>query len=100
VDVALHPPLEVGVRRDERLLDGILGIVGGAEHVAAERDDSRTVAVEEDLERRRIAAADVVDQPLIRKSTENTAWFGQPQAMRPRRGSCFHTSIIGTDRGN
>jgi hypothetical protein len=44
--------------------------------VAAERDDSRTVAVEEDLERRRIAAADVVDQPLIRKSTENTAWFG------------------------
>jgi hypothetical protein len=68
--------MQVGVRGDERLLDGVLGIVRGAEHVAAERQDSRTVAVEEDLERRRVAAADVLDQPLIRKSAENAAWLG------------------------
>jgi hypothetical protein len=68
--------------------------------VPAEREYSSAVAVIEDLERRSIAAADVVDQLLIRESAENTAWFRQPQPMRPRRGRCFHTASIGINRGN
>jgi hypothetical protein len=36
------------------------------------------MAVIEDLERRSIAAADVVDQLLVRESAENAAWFRQP----------------------
>jgi hypothetical protein len=50
----------------------------GGEHVAAERECSSAVAVIEDLERRSIATADVVDQFLIRESAENAAWFRQP----------------------
>jgi hypothetical protein len=64
--------------------------------VAAERQDTRTVAVEEDLERRGVTASDVVDQPLIRKSAEDAARFAQVQPVRPRRGTGFHMPIIGT----
>ena len=56
---------DVGVSRDEGLLECVLGLVARAEHVAAEREDRRVMAVVEHLERRVVAAPELLDEPLV-----------------------------------
>ena len=53
------------VGRRQHLLQDVLGVLPGAEHVAAERQQARLVAGDEHLERRRVASADERDQPLV-----------------------------------
>jgi len=56
---------QVPVRGHERVLDGVLRLLRGAEHVAAEREDAAVVAIVDDLEGRLGARADVVDKALV-----------------------------------
>ena len=53
------------VGRREHLLEHVLGVLGGAEHVPAEGHEPRLVAVHQRLEGRRVAAAGERDQPLV-----------------------------------
>ena len=52
-------------RRREHLLKDVLRVLGRAEHVAAEREQARLVALDERLECVRIAAPGERDQALI-----------------------------------
>ena len=68
----------VGCRED--LLQHVLGVLRGADHVPAEGQQPRLVAVEEDLEGAVVAVADHRDEPLValqakqrRASGEHTA---------------------------
>ena len=62
------------------MLEGVLGLLDGAEHVAAEGEDPAVVAVVEDLEGRLGAGADVLDEALVRRQAQQhgragrTAW--------------------------
>ena len=56
---------QVAVRGQERVLDGVLGLLDRAEHVAAEREHAPVVADVERLERRLGAAAQELDEPLV-----------------------------------
>jgi hypothetical protein len=50
----------------EGVLQGVLGLLAGAEHVAAEREQTAVVAVEDQLEGAVVAGADAGDQRLVR----------------------------------
>ena len=56
---------EAVVGRDEHLLEGVLGLLLVAEHVAAERQELRRVALVDDLEGRRVAGPDLGDEPGV-----------------------------------
>ena len=81
------------VGRGERDLHRILGIVPRGEHVQAERQEARGVTVVEDLERRGVAAAHRLDEPLVagqpqphtRALLERLIALGQFCSRRPRR---------------
>jgi hypothetical protein len=64
------------VRGHERVLDRILGLVDGAEHMAAERQHAAVVAVVEHLERGDRAAARLLDQPGVAGQPEQPG--GEP----------------------
>jgi hypothetical protein len=51
--------------RGEDLLEHVLGVLGGAEHVAAEGEQARLVALHERLERPVLALAGERDQLLV-----------------------------------
>ena len=53
------------VRRDEGLLQYVLGVLGRADHVATEGEQARLVAAEESFERARVAAAHEPHQLLV-----------------------------------
>jgi hypothetical protein len=53
------------VRRREDLLEHVLRVLGRAEHVPAERQQPRLVALNQGLERGLVAAARQRDQPLV-----------------------------------
>ena len=53
------------VRLDEDLLEHVLGVLGRAQHVAAEGEQARVVAVEQDLEGVVVALADQRDEALV-----------------------------------
>ena len=76
-DFAVVVALEIAVGRRERVLHGVLGLLRRAEHVAAEGEYGRSIALEGHLKSRIVAAPDLLDQPLV---------AGQPeQASGPRR---------------
>ena len=52
-------------RGREDLLEDVLGVLARAEHVAAERQQPRLVARDQRFERRLLAAAGQLDQPLV-----------------------------------
>ena len=56
---------EAVVGRDEHLLEGVLGLLLVAQHVAAERQELRGMALVDDLEGRRIAGPDLGDEPGV-----------------------------------
>ena len=64
VDVALVGAHRC-VRLHEHLLEHVLGVLLGAQHVAAEGEQPRVVAVEEDLEGVIVATADQRDQLVV-----------------------------------
>ena len=79
----------VGEHRVERggedLLQHVLGVLLGAEHVAAEREQPRLVAADERLEGAVVAAPDERDEPLVRLETEQRrapVEPGQPACLR------------------
>ncbi len=53
------------VRTDVSVLQGVLGLFRGAEHVPAERQEIALVAVVDDLEGRLIAGADARDEAVV-----------------------------------
>ena len=76
------------------MLDGVLGLLGGAEHVAAEGEDAAVVAVVDRLERGLGAAADELDEAVVGGEAEQPG--GDPWAgtCGPRRGRGFHRARI------
>ena len=73
----------------ERLLDGVLGLLGGAEHVAAEGQHAAMVARVKDLEGRLGAAPQQVDQSLVRRQPE------QARAKPPPSPPCEQCLAMG-----
>ena len=69
-------------RRGEDLLEHVLGVLGRAEHVAAERQQPRLVALDERLERAVLAAPDEGDQLLVALEPK------QRRAARERGQAC------------
>jgi len=68
----IHAPLvghQRSVRRRERRLHGVLGVVLGVQDVAAEHQQLASVAVIEDLKRRQVAAAHERNEAVIRRKT-------------------------------
>ena len=79
VDLALvgeHRP--VGV--DEDLLQDVLGVLGGAEHLAAEAEQAALVAVDDRLEGAGVAAARHRDQLLVALQLEQRGAAGEQSA--------------------
>ena len=64
------------MRLDEDLLEHVLGVLGRAQHVAAEGEQPRVVALEQDLEGVLVAVADQRDEPLVALQLEQ----GRPAA--------------------
>jgi hypothetical protein len=58
-------PDELAEGREERVLDRVLGLLDGAEHVAAEGKDAAVVAIEDRFEGCLGAAADALDEPVV-----------------------------------
>ncbi len=80
VDLALvgeHRP--VGV--DEDLLQDVLGVLGGAEHLAAEAEQPALVAVDDRLEGAGVAAAGHRDQPFVALQLEQRGTAGEKSAL-------------------
>jgi hypothetical protein len=75
------------------VLHGVLGLLARAEHVAAEGQDPRTVALEGDLEGRLAPAPDLRDEAII---------AGQAQQAPGAQGSpgCVHVDVGGITHEN
>ena len=80
------------MRLDEHLLEHVLGVLGRAQHVAAEGEQARVVAVEEDLEGVIVAVADQRDEPLVALQLEQGRAAAE-QAGRDWRGVRVEASI-------
>ena len=79
VDLALvgqHRP--VGV--DEDLLQDVFGVLGGAEHLAAEAEQAALVAVDDRLEGAGVAGAGHRDQVLVALKLEQRGAPGEKSA--------------------
>jgi hypothetical protein len=59
------------------VLDGVLGLLAGAEHVTAEGEDAGAMTLEGDFEGELVPAPDLLDDPLVARERE--------QALRPER---------------
>jgi hypothetical protein len=73
----------------ERVLDGVLGLLARAEQMPAEAEDGSAVALEGDLEGGFVAAADLLNQPLVageRKQATGAQqrWTRSPSGDRER----------------
>ena len=68
----------------EGVLNGVLGLLAGAEHVPAERQDPRHVALVDDLEGGLAALPDAVDQVLVARAARAGAWTAR--GARPLDG--------------
>ena len=55
------------------MLDRVLGLLGGAQHVTAEAEDAAQMALVEHLEGRLGAAADVGDEAFVGRRARNGA---------------------------
>jgi hypothetical protein len=65
----------VGVR--EHLLKHVLGVLGRAEHVTAERQQARVIAIEQRLEGTVVPGADQRDQALVALQTQQGRATGE-----------------------
>jgi len=63
---------QVTVRRHEHVLHGVLGLFGRAEHMPAEREDRREVALVEHLERRSVAGPQAGDESRVAAKGEQS----------------------------
>jgi hypothetical protein len=59
------------ISRDEGLLHGVLGLVGGAEHVPAEGQDAAVVTVVQRLEGRLATAPHLLHEPVVAQRGED-----------------------------
>ena len=75
---------DVAMQRDEGVLGCILAVGLRAQHVAAETEDSKVVAVIEHLEGRCISLPDQLDQALVGPSRKQ-----QPTTRTGRHGRRF-----------
>ena len=97
----LVAPDDVGVCGDEGLLESVLRLVAGAEHVPAVREDGRVVAVVEHLERSLVAAPELGDQALVAERAEELPRARKYEsAMRMGERVSLHIRIIGLKRRN
>jgi hypothetical protein len=71
---------EVAVGGDERVLDDVLGLLAGADHVPCEGEDASVVAVEDRLERSVVAGAEQPHELVVASEAESSA--------RPPDGGC------------
>ncbi len=92
-DLAVAAALEVAVGRGEGVLDGVLGLLARAEHVAAEGQDPRAVALEGDLEGRVAAAPDLGDEPVVASEAQQA-----PGSQRPP--GCVQVDVSGITHKN
>ena len=74
------------MRAQEGLLERVLAVLAVADHVAAEREQRRVVAVVEHLEGARVAARHQRRQALVVKSTESVPRELQRHGGRRRAG--------------
>ena len=82
---------QVVVCRQESVLDGILGLLGRAEHVTAERQDRAVVTVVSGLEARRAAGPDQPHQPGDdQRSVPHLASQRHRQRTRPAQRHVGH----------
>jgi hypothetical protein len=83
------------VGRDECLLDGVLGLVLGAQHVAAEAEHSGGVALVEDLEGGLVTGAHKLDQAVVGPQDEQPLWPADRTAGVDRHwGNALHELIV------
>ena len=96
LEIDLRAPLaEMVVRGDEHALEGVLGLLVRAQHVAAEAQQRSVVAVIDRLERRLVTAPQGSDQPLIGGAAQQPR--RQPQRARKACGG-LHLLPIGLRR--
>ena len=83
----------MGGRKGE--LQGVLGLLSGAEHVPGEGQQSRGVALEEDREGLLVAPADLLDKPLVRGQGQQATGAKDPRDRRPELNrSCTHAERL------
>jgi hypothetical protein len=84
---------QVAVGREERVLDGVLGLLHGAEHVAAEGEDAAVMARVHDLEGRFRAAAQRIDESLVRSQPQEARRDARPAPP------CIDSPFMAAGRG-
>ena len=81
------------------MLDGVLGLLLRSEHVAAEAEDGRRVALEGDLEGGLAAALDLLYEPLVAREPEQAPGLAQAKArVYVGARSTAHKNAIGAGR--
>ena len=76
---------------EERVLDGVLGLLRVPEHVPAERQDAAMVAVVDHLERGRAAFANQRDQVAASEASRSSCGDDKhPCRRQPRHRARFH----------
>ena len=89
---------ELAIRGHERVLDGVLGLLGGAEHVAAEGEDAAVMAVIDGLERGLGAATEQLDEPVVGGEAQQPAGIRGPERMGRRAAEASIVLALSTDR--
>ena len=92
--LAIPVALKVTVGRRERVLDGVLGLLGRADHVAAEREDPAVMAVVDGLERGLGAGTDQLDELVVGGEAQQPARDPGSRTYGPPRGRGFHRARI------
>jgi hypothetical protein len=82
--------LQVPVGGGEGVLHGVLCLLTRAEHVAAEREDARAVALECDLEGQLVPMPDLLDEPLVAGEREQPLRAQWPERRPSGERSRFH----------
>ena len=70
----------------EDLLEDVLGVLAGAEQVAAEGEQAALIAADQDIERALVATTDERDETLVRLQPEE--WRAAMQACAPGVSEC------------
>ena len=83
---------EIAVGGEKRVLYGVLGFVGAAEHVPAEREDRPVVTVIDRLKGIRVPIPDHRHQAVIRQHPQHPRGrqHCEPCRRHPRHRPCFH----------
>jgi hypothetical protein len=85
---------ERAVRGEERVLNGVLGVLSLSQHVPAEREDRPVVALVDRVECGGVSGANARDEPVVATQAAQPRKRGRVGArVRDARG--FHAGIIG-----